>query len=209
MAITTYSELKTAVARWTAGSDSATAASMGLTDSIDDLVTIAESRIFRETRTADTEASMSTSIGSGVVALPTNFISIKFLYINSSPTQILEPKPAEWIYQNYPQRSSDGRPKVVGRDGSNLIFGPYPDSNYSIGGVYYKRLGALSSGVHALFTNNPDLYLFGCLAESAILIGQDSRIALWEQKYQKILNDVNNASRNSEYGGGNLRMRLG
>lgn len=209
MAITTYAELKTAVARWTGGSDASTAATLGLTDSIDDLVTVAESRIFRETRTKDTEASLSTAIASGVIAVPSDYIALKFSYVDGTPVQKLERRSAEWIYSNYGTRSANGKPKFIARETTNFIFGPYPDSGYTIKGVYFKKLAALSTAVHNLFTNNPDLYLFGCLAESIILIGRDDRIPLWEAKYIKILNDVNGFARAEDVSGSSLQMRLG
>lgn len=209
MALTTYAELKTAVARWTGGSDASTAATTGMTNTIDDLVTIAESRIFRESRTKDTEASISTAIASGVIAVPSDYIALKFAYVDGSPVQTLQPRPAEWIYSNYSTRSATGKPKFIARETTNFIFGPYADSGYTVKGVYYKRLTALSSAVHNLFLNNPDLYLFGCLAESIILIGRDDRIPLWEAKYNKILNDINGVDKTSETANASLQMRLG
>ena len=208
MALTTYVELKQAVSHWVGGSDDATASSLGITSSIDDLITIGERRIFREARTKDTEASLSTAIASGVISVPSDYIAIKYLYVNTTPVQWLEPRSPQWIYENYPTRSSEGKPQFFARETTNFIFGPYPDSTYTIKGVYYKKLGALSSAVHDLYTNNPDLYLFGCLAEAEILIGKDSRIALWETKYQNILSSVNGVDKNSELGGGTLRVRI-
>lgn len=209
MAITTYAELKAAVARWMGNSDSATAANMGITSTIDDLVTIAEARIFRECHTKDTEASLSTAIASGVIAVPSDYLSLRFFYINSSRIQKLERRSPEWIYENYPTRSASGIPKFIARDAGNFIFGPYPDSGYTVVGGYYKKLAALSTTAHALFTNNPDLYLFGCLAEAAILIGADQRIQLWEAKYMKIMNDVNGYSKAEGASGSAIQMRAG
>lgn len=206
MAITTYAQLKVATERWLSGSDDKTATALGIVSTIDDLVTVAESRISRECRTKDTEASIGTAIASGVIAVPADYLGTKYLYIDGSPIQFLEARPPEWIYQNYPSRASDSKPLYYAREASSFIFGPYPDSNYTVRGIYYKKLPALSSGVHNLFSNNPDLYLFATLAESSILIGPDTRIALWEQKYRKILEDVNAFSKNSEYFGP-IRMR--
>lgn len=197
------------MARWTGGSDASTAATMGLTSTIDDLITIAENRIFRECKTKDTEASISTAISSGVIAVPSDYISLKYAYVDGTPVQTVSPRSAEWIYSQYGTRTSVGKPKFLARETTNFIFGPYPDSGYTIKGVYYKRLAALSTTAHALFTNNPDLYLFGCLAESVILIGKDERIPKWEAKYNKILNDVNGYDRQSETGRASLQMRLG
>ncbi len=209
MTIATYAQLKTAAARWLENSDLGTVTSLGIDSTIDDLVTIAESRIFRECKTKDNEESLSTAMASGVVAVPSDYMSLKFAYVDGTPVQKLERRPAEWIYENYPTRSSTGKPKFIARHTTNFIFGPYPDSGYTIVGVYYKRLAALSTTAHALFTNNPDLYLFACLAESTILIGRDDRIPLWESKYQKILNDVNGHSRAEEASGSPLQMRIG
>jgi len=174
---------------------------------IADLVTIGESRLLREAKTKDNEQAYSTAIASGVISVPSDYIAAKYFYISTTPVRFLEPRSPDWIYQNYPTRSGGSPPKYFARDGANFIFGPYPDSTYTVAGVYYKRLAALSTGVNNLFTNNPDLYLFACLAEAGILIGPDSRIPIWEQKYQKILADVNGMSKNAEYFGSSLRMR--
>lgn len=201
MALTTYTELKTAVSAWM----DITAAD--ISGQIDDLVTIAEARIFRETRTKNTEAVLSGTITAGVVAVPSDYLELKFAYLTTSPSTSLERRSAEWIYSQYPTRSASGIPKTIAREAGNFIFGPYADSGYTLAGVYYKKLAALSTTDHALFTNNPDLYLFACLAESEILIGRDSRIQIWEAKYQKILADVNGLDNREDVSGGSIRMR--
>jgi hypothetical protein len=209
MAITTYAELATAVGRFIGGSDDATAGTLGITSTIDDIITLGENRIAREVRTKDNESSFNVTIGaSGTLSLPSDYIGIKYLRLDTSPTEFLEARPPQWIYSQYPERSSTGRPKYFAREAATLIFGPNPDSTYTVLGVYYKKNSALSGGAYALFTNNPDLFLFGCLAEAAVVIGPDSRIGAWEAKYQRILTDVNGMSAIAEYAGGPLRMRL-
>lgn len=202
MSLTTYANLKTSVTSWL----DITAADVS--SQIDDLVTIAEKRIFRETRTRDMEVAMSTSIGSGVVAVPSSYVAWKSVYIDGTPTQRLERRTADWIYQRYPLRSSDALPKFIAREGANFIFGPYPDSNYTVKGIYYKRFDALSTTINALFTASPDLYLFACLAESEPLIGRDARVPLWETKYQTILALVNGEDQAENVSGGVLQTRV-
>jgi hypothetical protein len=207
MAITTYAELQTAVARWLGNTDSATTTTVGIASTITDLITVAEKRIFREARTRDMETALSSAISSGVVAVPAGYVQLKFAYVDGSPTSLLKRRSAESIYAQYPVRSASGTPVLIGREGTNFIFGPYPDSAYTIKGSYYARLTAISgSGVNALFTANPDLYLFGCLAESIILIGQDSRIPLWEAKYKQVLSEVNGEDDDEDHSGGSLQM---
>lgn len=180
-----------------------------LASMIADVITIAESRIFRETRTRDTETTLSTAIASGVIAVPSDYIALKNAYVNINPPQSLERRPLEWLYNKYPLRSASGIPKVIAREGTNFIFGPYPDSGYTVNALYYKRLSPLSgANTHALFANNPDLYLFGCLAEAEIVIGRDRRIPVWEAKYQRILADVNGLDMAEGASGSTPRMRV-
>ena len=175
---------------------------------IGNLITVAETRIFREVRVRDMETAISTSISAGVVSVPTAYLAMKFLYLNSSPQVALERRSAEWMYQNYPQTTSSGIPQFFARDGSSFIFGPYPDSSYTIDGIYYRKLDAISgSALNAVFTTNPDLYLFACLAESELVIGRDPRVPIWEAKYQRILNDVNGMDKAEDQSGSTLQMR--
>lgn len=173
-----------------------------------DLVTVGESRLFRETRSKDMETSFSASIASGILSLPTGYLALKTAYVDASPQQSLERRPAEWIRLNYPYSSGSGVPQFIARYGSSFIFGPYPDSGYTVNGIYYKRPTPISgAGLNDLFTNNPDLYLFACLAESEIIIGRDKRIPVWEAKYQRILADVNGADKAEDASGSSLQMR--
>lgn len=201
MAITTYSQLQTAVSNWLHRSD--------LTSYIPDFITLAETRIYREVRARDMETAFSDTIASGAVALPTSYIDLKHAYISRSPTNWLERKSNQWIYQNYPLRSSDGLPSFISREGSNFIFGPYPDSGYTVKGIYFKNLGAVSASAHALFTTNPDLYLFGALCEAEPYLLRDARVALWKAKYNEIRDQINDLSDEEDLSGGSLRITPG
>jgi hypothetical protein len=203
MTISTYAQLKTAITNWmdVTASD--------LTTQIDDLVTVAEHRIFREARTRDMETALSATVASNVVALPSNYVAMKYCYVDGTPVQALERRPPEWIYATYTDRGQNGKPKYFAREATNFIFGPSPDSAYTVKGIYYVRLAALSAGANALFTANPDLYLFACLAESEIIIGRDARIPIWEAKYGKVLQQVNGEDATEGSSGSGLRMRVG
>lgn len=189
MAITTYAELKTAVYGWldtVSGDFSGTL--------IDDLIMAGEKKIFRTMRTREMEASLSATISSGVVPTPADFVDVKYAYLsNQQPYQWLEKRLAAYVYQNFPYRGASGEPRVVAREFTNLIFGPYPSTSttYIVQGVYWKRLGALASGVNALFTNNPDLYLWASLSEADAILGRDSRaVQMWEAKFQQARRDI-------------------
>lgn len=180
MSIATYAELKTAIATWTKRDD--------LTALIPDFIRMGELRIYRELRIRAMEAALSETIASGSITIPDGYVDMKFLYIDATPVQALQRKSTEWMYANYPTRSSDGKPLFYARERDSIIFGPYPDSTYSVAGVYYKRLDALSdtNTTNWFTTNAPDLLLFASLCEAAPYMEEDNRIAVWEQKFSTL-----------------------
>ena len=201
MAITTNTELETAVANWLHRSD--------LTSRIPEFVTLGETRLFRELRVKDMEATFSTAITSGTITLPTSYVDLKYAYVNTDPVQWLERKPARWIYEHYPTRAAEGTPKFIAREGDTFIFGPYPDSSDTVKGIYYKNIGPVSTSAHALFTNNPDLYLFAALLEAVPFLEDDKRVSLWAAKYNDSLVRCQAKSDREDYSGSTLAMRAG
>jgi len=176
---------------------------------IADIVALGESRVLREVKTKDNEEPLSGTITSGVIAVPADYMSLKFAYIDASEAFPLERRSPEWIYANCPMRSASSRPKYIARDGASFIFGPYPDSGYTVIGSYYKRAGTLASATYDLFTNNQDLFFYACLSKAEIAIGRDARIAVWESEYQRTLNTVNGMDRAEGSSGSTLQIRVG
>lgn len=201
MAITSYSELKTAVANWLADDT--------LTSYIPDFITIAEARIYRELKIRQMETALSSAIASGVIAVPSGYTGLKFAYVNGSPVKPLERVSLEAVYERYPTRSADGKPSVIAREGSNFIFGPYPDSTYTIKGVYYKKLDVLSDSNTSnwLITDAPDLILFASLVEAKAFIMDDPRIVLWEGRYINARDMLEKQDRDEDMSGSVLSPR--
>lgn len=200
MAITNYSELKTAISTWLHRDD--------LTTIAPDLVTFAENRIYRDLRIRCMETALSSAIASGVIAVPSGYIELKSAYVDGTPVGKLTRKDADFIYKNYPTRASGGRPVFIAREGESFIFGPYPDSAYTIKGIYYKRLPALSDSntTNWFTTNAADLLLFAALCEAAPFIGNDSRIVVWEGKYNEVKERIKREDRNEAFSGSVLSV---
>lgn len=198
MAINTYATLVTAVTNWLHRSDISTYSA--------DLISLGEARINSELRVKAMETALSVAISSGVATVPTDYVELKTVYLTTNPYQVLDRKNAEWIYRMYPSRESSGRPKFVAREGSNFIFGPYPDSTYTLAGIYYARLPALSSSTNTLFTTYPGLYLFAALAEAAPFLKDDPRIPIWEAKYASLVKDVQYEDSRENYSGSRLAV---
>ena len=196
MSISTHAELITAIAtNWKHRSD--------LNSIATDLIMIGEKWIMRKIRATEMETALSTSISaSGTATAPTGFLGFKYAYIDGSPVKNLITKTPQQIITAYPQRSSNSKPAWIAYDAGSFIFGPFPDSTYTVKGTYYKRQGPLASGVYDLFTNNPDLYLFAALAEAEPYVGKDNRIAIWERKRDMIAHDINTEAQGIAASGG-------
>jgi hypothetical protein len=177
-----------------------------LTDQIQDFIRMGELRIYRDLRIRAMEATLSSAIASGVVAVPSGYVALKYAYIDGTPIRDLQRKDAEWIHYNYQTRAADGCPQFIARDGDNFIFGPYPDSGYTVKGTYYKRLDALSvsNETNWFTTNAPDLLLFAALCEAEPFAMNDQRSALWEEKYASVGARVQREDQAEEFSGGPL-----
>lgn len=203
MAITNYSELQAAVENWLARDD--------LTSYVPDFITLAEARIYREMKVRQMETALSDTISSGVIAVPSGYTMMKFAYVDGSPVKALERFDLERLYQEYPTRSADGKPAAFAREATNFIFGPYPDSDYTIKGIYYKKLDPLSGANPSnwLITDAPDLILFASLAEAKPFIKDDQRISLWEGKYANAKSEIENQDRGEDFSGSVMSPRAG
>jgi hypothetical protein len=179
MSLSTYNDLLSAITNWTHRSD--------LASYSPDFVSLGESRINSELRVRAMETTVASTISAGVIAVPTGYIEMKEIYISSTtPYMSLQRKTVNWIYDQYPVRASQGKPQFFAREGSNFIFGPFPDSNYTLTLLYYARPTALSSATNNLFIQYPGLYLFAALAETAPFLKDDKRVPLWEAKFQAL-----------------------
>lgn len=186
MSLSTYSDLRTALQTRldVSTSDISNA-------NADDLFTEAEKRIYRELRIRDMETAFSTAISSGVIALPSGYVELKYAYVDSTPTYMLQRKTPQWIYLNYPTRSSSGKPLFIAREGANFIFGPYPDSGYTITGVYYvKPTTVVNDTLRGALLTNPDLLLYAALTEGEKFLGREQRAQLWESRYAEVKNQI-------------------
>ncbi len=190
----TYAKLKAAIFAWTDTAAGDYSAQSGIT--VGELILLGHQRINREVRCRQMEGTLTGTISSGVIPLPSDFVDVKYLRLdNEQPNKSLIKRTASWMYDRYPHRAASSRPSYYAREFTNLIFGPYPDSGqvYTVSGVYWKRQGGLTltttaSGTitNAVFAAHPDLYLAASIAEAIPFLAQDQRIAIWEAKYQNI-----------------------
>lgn len=191
MAITTYAELKIAVANWLARDD--------LTARIPEFIELAEVRLNRELSDISGTVSRSTmTIDSEYEAIPTGMTEMVELAIDggSDPDEVLQ-QVAEWQIDALYNGSTSAKPEVFAVVGEELRFAPVPDQSYTGNYTAYVKPTALSDANQSnwFMTDAPDLLLYGALAESAPFLGDDARIATWSSLYERGLANLRDKDR--------------
>lgn len=186
--ITSYSSLVSSIQNYLARSDVASDAP--------GFVQNWESAFYRQPKNHGPwmEAQLSGAISSNVLAVPADFMNLKVAYIATSPASRLEYVSLEQLYGRFPRGSWSDVPEWISRDRTSFVFGPEPDSNYTVNGTYYARPTALrDSGddaqEHWIIENAPDLALYGSLLQAEPFLKNDTRIAVWAQFYTAALAD--------------------
>lgn len=187
-AITNYSTLQTEVGEWLARGN--------LTAAIPGLIQNWEERFYRQPKNFGRfmEASFTGTIASSVIAVPSDYLGLKYAYVNTSPASRLDRVSLNQLYGTYPRNDETGLPRWIARDLTNFVFGPAPDSDYDISGVYFAkptliRDSADDAEEHWIIVNAPDLVLYGSLLQAAPYLQNDKRIPTWQAMYNESLKD--------------------
>lgn len=177
MAITTYTELKAAVASWLHRSD--------MTATIVDCVTLCESELQDRLllKNMEVEDTLTLTLNQNYVALPSGFISpIALWLVISSERILLDPATPEEL--QYASNSSI--PRYWAIDGANIRFDCPANSAYT---AYLRCIKQTSvvSGTNYLLTKRPDVYLFGTLKQCAIFTKQDNDLARYSGLFEQAI----------------------
>jgi hypothetical protein len=203
MSIVNYSDLKTTIANYLGRSD--------LTAVIPDFIRLTEVRLARELRTRQMLKSATAPLTSGdpTLALPSDFIEMRDLFIQGNPRQ-----PVSFLSPS--AQSRDGRPDDIGKPlnytiiGLEIKFAPKPDAVYTVEMLYYARPLYLSDTVtsNVFLSQYSDALLYGSLAQAEPYLMNDARIQTWAQLYLSAVDLINTSDQGAEYNGVPLQMKL-
>lgn len=203
MGLASHIELKEAVARRLGRSGDA-----DLEAELDDYIDLAEARFQRELRLRAQEQRATAVLSSAYLDLPTDFLELRNIQLDTDPVRSLECVSPEIIDRSYPQ-TGPARPQVYAILGSALQFAPPPDRSYTVEIDYWKRFEALSDAAPSnwLLVNAPDVYLFAVLAEAAQATGDSARWQEYEARLAAALDKLKVFDRRASYSGATLRVR--
>lgn len=185
MAITTYTELKAAVASWMHRDD--------LTSSIPDFITLAEVRINRElvTREHEIEVELAMTPGSRYVDLPAGMNYPVGLWLKAwLPRQKLQ----QAIPTELPVKTNvTGYPEYWAVDGAKIAFDKLASAAHTFDFRYVGgEVISDATPTNYVLTNYPDLYLFGACTEGATYIRDAAAAQMFDGRFQKALSDARN-----------------
>ena len=201
MAISTYDELKTAVANWLDRDD--------LTDRIPEFIALAEARMNRvlRLRMMESKYTASTVASQRNYNLPTGYVQMRNFQINTSPITPLQYVSPE-IYDRLWGGSTGGTPQFYTIIANEIQLGPIPGSVLTMEMLFYKKITALSASntTEQMLTDNPDIYLYGALLEAEPFIMNDERVPLWSQGFQQAVTDLQEQDNKDRHSGSALRV---
>ena len=202
MSITTYSELKTAVANWLNRDD--------LTSVIPDFIALTEADMDRKIRHWRMEQRSTADIDARYTQLPSGFMeAVRFhLDVDERPIDLVTPV----FMQKQRQSNSDtsGRPLYYSIIAGQIEVWPTPDSAYTGELYYYARTTPLddSNTTNWILDYFPDAYLYGALVHSAPYLVDDQRTQVWASLYQNAIDGINANNEKAKFGGSGLRMQV-
>lgn len=178
MAISNYSEIKTAVEAWLDRSGFTE-----LTNQTADFIAFAQRRIQREVRIPPMEAVTNLTVSSVSEEIPTDYLQSKtMMIIRDAGNKPLVRAP----YEQVRKYTSVDCPQFFSQAGGNFYFGPPPDQEYTIELVYYKELEYVSATVATNWFSQfaPELILYAALAEAYDFLKDAEQAAYWNGKYE-------------------------
>lgn len=201
MAFTSYSDLKTTIANYLARSD--------LTSVIPDFIRLAEERLRRDLRTRQmlVVATADTVGGDSTVGLPTDFLEMRDIHINTNPIASLSYEAPNAFYSNT-RATQSGLPTTYTVLASELQFSPIPDGVYTAQMLYYAKPTLLSDAntSNVFLANFPDALLYGALGEAEPYLMNDARLQVWASLYDRAIASISAADQSSEYSGQPMAM---
>lgn len=209
MAISTYSDLKTAIANWLGRDD--------LTSRIPEFIALAEAKFNRRLFVPQMEDRATLTVDTGAtspefLSLPTDFQTMRSARLSG-----VSGKPRlEFFTQTqmddyrYSIDNVAGQPAYFSIVGTEMELAPTPNENYAVEIVYRAKVPALTDGntTNWLLSLAPDAYLYGALLEASMFMQYDERVPMWGAAHQAAIEGVNGLGERQSFASGPSTISL-
>jgi hypothetical protein len=196
----TYSTLQTTVMDYLDRTD--------LSGVLPTFIELAEAKLKRRLRhwKMEKRATANTVASQRTLELPTDFIEMRHLKLNTDPYTVLEYLSPAVL--NFASTLTD-RPAYYSVVGDEIVFEPTPDAVYEVE-MYYYALPALSSTNTSnwLLEKYPDIYIYGTLLEAEVYLMNDPRLPIWKMAFDEGIQQLNKEARITRAAGAPLIQRV-
>lgn len=199
MSITTYSELKTAIAAFYNRND--------LTSKLDEFIDLCEAEMQRKIKLLEFETTGTVTVTAGSGTLPTGFIGARTLSWDGAPDRILQ-----YVTPDRLERINASDPSYVSYytiTGSSIKFANDTDGTLNI--TYMARFTPLSDSAtsNAILTNHPAAYLYGSMVHAAVYCKDVDGAASYKTLFLDEIDQINRDNQERKYAGASLQVRVG
>lgn len=183
MAITNYSELKTAIADFLNRED--------MTSIIPTFIALAEAQIARDLRHWKQEKRVTTAVDERYENLPNDWLQLKMLALSTG--EMINSISSAEMADRRAQSEAAGTPRFVRMTADQIELYPTPSEATDITMLYYARIPALNDTDTSnwLLNDAPDVLLYGSLIHSAPYLSDDNRATVWASLYKSGIDKLN------------------
>lgn len=181
MAISTFAELKTAVANWIDRTD--------LSSRIPEFITLFEAQVNRRLLVRPQTTSTTITMSSGSGSLPSDYLEWKRVTWDGSTDRELDYVTPSFLKAFNPTGAS-ADPHYFTIEGGTIKVARLSDTSLDL--LYSQKVPALSDAATTnwLLTAHPDAYLFGSLTMSATFTSDAENGRAWNVLTQGILGEL-------------------
>jgi hypothetical protein len=170
---------------------------------------LAEERLRRDLRIRQmlVVATATTTGGNSKVGLPTDFLEMRDIHLNTTPISSLSYEAPNTFYAG--SRSTEsGIPRIYTVLASEIQFAPIPDTAYTAQMLYYAKPPLLSdsNASNVFLANCPDALLYAALGEAEPYLMNDARLQVWASLYDRSVMSISMSDQSSEYSGQPMAM---
>lgn len=191
MAITTYTELKSAITDYMARSD--------LTGNVEDFIALAEARLNRLLKMVETDTTLTGTAASRRIDISSLSLIqpiALFVVVNGDEVEISRKPDGSFAYDD-----TAGLPSFYGLDGTNIDFDRPLDQAYTFRFRYQGRFAlSVGSPTNKLLTDHPDVYLAASIVWGSVYIKDVSQAAGFKSLLDEFIAETKNLLSQSKRG---------
>jgi len=182
-----------------------------LVAAIPTFISLCEAEISRRLRVREMISRSDAVVETQYTALPSDFLTMKSLYLKTDPVRQLEFVTNEEMARLKAERvmPGGGKPLYFTIIGSTIETLPVPSGSFTGEMIYYGKIAPLSDTTASnwLLASHPDVYLYGALIHSAPYLKDDERGMVWSSLFEKGIEQIKLADEQAQFTSGVLKAR--